>query len=197
MNKLKVAVTGGIGSGKSTVIDIISSLGYPTLSADKITRDLYNEKPVILGLVSIFGKDILKEDKIDKDALSKIVFSNKEKLSLLNDFFHPIIIKKLFKEMEVLDSKIVFAEVPLLFECNLQREFDEVLIIMRDEDKRIDSVALRDNTTREKVVARIKNQINYENLSPFAHTYIYNDGDLSSLINKVKKEIERLEKMVD
>ena len=88
---------------------------------------------------------------------------------------------------------IVFAEVPLLFECNMQGEFDKVFIVTRPIEDRIDGVMKRSKLSKEEVLARIKNQFDYENLPKIEHTIISNDGDLDSLTDKIRCAIEGVE----
>ena len=194
-NKIYVAVTGGIGSGKSTVIGMIRKMGYPVFSADEISRTIYAD-PGIQEKIERHFPECISETGIDRAKLSGIVFSNKDRLEMLNSITHPAIMENLFLEMEKSTSVLVFAEVPLLFEEGYERRFDQVIVVLRDRESRIASVQVRDGLSKEEVVARIKNQFDYEKNKIIAHTLIYNDGDLNALYQKVERAINEIKKKI-
>lgn len=194
-NKIYVAVTGGIGSGKSTVIGMIRKMGYPVFSADEISRTIYAD-PGIQEKIERHFPECISETGIDRAKLSGIVFSDKDRLEMLNSITHPAIMENLFLEMEKSTSVLVFAEVPLLFEEGYERRFDQVIVVLRDRESRIASVQVRDGLSKEEVVARIKNQFDYEKNKIIAHTLIYNDGDLNALYQKVERAINEIKKKI-
>lgn len=194
-NKIYVAVTGGIGSGKSTVIGMIRKMGYPVFSADEISRTIYAD-PGIQEKIERHFPECISEMGIDRAKLSGIVFSDKDRLEMLNSITHPAIMENLFLEMEKSTSVLVFAEVPLLFEEGYERRFDQVIVVLRDRESRIASVQVRDGLSKEDVVARIKNQFDYEKNKIIAHTLIYNDGDLNALYQKVERAINEIKKKI-
>lgn len=194
-NKIYVAVTGGIGSGKSTVIGMIRKMGYPVFSADEISRTIYAD-PRIQEKIERHFPECISEMGIDRAKLSGIVFSDKDRLEMLNSITHPAIMENLFLEMEKSTSVLVFAEVPLLFEEGYERRFDQVIVVLRDRESRIASVQVRDGLSKEEVVARIKNQFDYEKNKIIAHTLIYNDGDLNALYQKVERAINEIKKKI-
>lgn len=194
-NKIYVAVTGGIGSGKSTVIGMIRKMGYPVFSADEISRTIYAD-PRIQEKIKRHFPECISEMGIDRAKLSGIVFSDKDRLEMLNSITHPAIMENLFLEMEKSTSVLVFAEVPLLFEEGYERRFDQVIVVLRDRESRIASVQVRDGLSKEEVVARIKNQFDYEKNKIIAHTLIYNDGDLNALYQKVERAINEIKKKI-
>ena len=192
MAELKIAITGGIGSGKSTVAEIIKNLGYKVFSCDKIAHALYKTDAVKEILVKEFGEGILNSfGRVCRKKLSKTVFKSKPQLKRLNELTHPLIIQDLYDKMNKAKG-IVFAEVPLLFECNMQGEFDKVFIVTRPIEDRIDSVIKRSKLSKDEVLARIKNQFNYENLPKIEHTIISNDSDLDSLTDKIRCAIDSI-----
>lgn len=194
-NKIYVAVTGGIGSGKSTVIGMIRKMGYPVFSADEISRTIYAD-PRLQEKIERHFPECISEMGIDRAKLSGIVFSDKDRLEMLNSITHPAIMENLFLEMEKSTSVLVFAEVPLLFEEGYERRFDQVIVVLRDRESRIASVQVRDGLSKEEVVARIKNQFDYEKNKIIAHTLIYNDGDLNALYQKVERAINEIKKKI-
>ncbi|MCM1438754.1 MAG: dephospho-CoA kinase [Roseburia sp.] len=186
-NNIKIAVTGGIGSGKTTVCNIIEKLGYPVFSCDKVYGELLNGGSLNKMLSDEFGSEILTEGNIDRSKLSACVFGDKIKLRKLNEITHPAIFSEMFLRSEKFKG-LVFFEVPLLFEGNYQNLFNDVLVVLREERQRIDSVKLRDNLSDRQVYDRIENQCNYD-MNNFAQYYvIHNSGkidDLSGIIGEI------------
>lgn len=176
-NNLKIAVTGGIGSGKSTVCGILRELGYPVVSADAVYAQILTEPKLQRQLQKAFG-NVMSDGILDRRKLSQIVFSDKKQLERLNAITHPCVMRALLTKMT---APVAFAEVPLLFEGNYQNLFDRVWVVMRDREARIAAVQARSNLAREEVEDRIQNQFDYEKIDRKAHTLIWNDGDLLSL----------------
>ncbi len=160
-SKIKVAITGGIGSGKSTVSKYISDLGYPVFSCDDIYKKIYPTE-VFQSQLKVVFPDLVIDGRVDKGLLAKAVFSDPTSLERLNALSHPIIMSKLFSQMEESTSDVVFAEVPLLLEVNLDEEFDIVIVVFRDKEKRIEAICNRDQTNRVAAEARMKNQWDYD-----------------------------------
>ena len=158
---IKVAITGGIGSGKSTVSKYISELGYPVFSCDEIYKEIYSTADFQNQLKDAFP-DCMKNGKVDKGLLSQVVFSNPSALQRLNTFSHPIIMAELFSQMQAAKADVVFAEVPLLMEENLDKDFDFVIVVLRDREKRIEAICNRDQMSREAAEARMNNQWEYD-----------------------------------
>ena len=184
-----IAITGGIGSGKSTVCEIIEKLGYKVVSADQTYKELLNDKAFVKGIHSAVGIDTQSETLL-REEVSKIVFNDKEKLKLLNEFTHEKIVKAMFDKTNGFD--ISFHEVPLLFEGGFEKLYDKVLIVTRPIEDRINSVVSRSGISAQEVKDRIKNQNSYENLNDIEHTLISNDGDLSVLESKIRAVINEV-----
>ena len=185
-NKYFVAITGGIGSGKTTVSEYIRLCGYEVFSADSITREMYEEAHFI-ERIGEFCPKCIRENRVDRKCLADFVFSDPNKLKQLNSFTHPEIKQRLFFRMNRANGSIVFAEVPLLFECGWGNEFDDVIVVLRSESTRVAAVMQRDGASQNSVQQRINNQINYENFTEIGHTILYNDGDLCSLYTKLDR----------
>ena len=160
-SKIKVAITGGIGSGKSTVSKYISDLGYPVFSCDEIYKKIYATDDFQNRLEVAFPT-CLKNGKVDKSLLAQLVFSHSSALRQLNRLSHPPIMAELFLQMQAAESELVFAEVPLLMEENLDEDFDFVIVVLRDKEQRINAICNRDQTSRAAAEARMKNQWNYD-----------------------------------
>lgn len=157
---IKIAITGGIGSGKSFVAELIKKEGYPVYSADEIYKTIRESEPYQKQLLSIFP-EIEVNHRPDFKLLGKIVFSDAEKLEKLNRLSHPLVMDELLSKMEGEKSELVFAEVPLLLEGKFEKNFDYSIVILRDEISRIQSVIKRDGLTKEEIEARIKSQYDY------------------------------------
>ena len=184
-----IAVTGGIGSGKSTVMSAIKEKGYFTLSCDLVASELYGKISVRRKLKKLFpsavsGRIFLKADK---KKISDIVFNDKSALKRLNALMHPLIMKEIFARAKKSGERFVYVEVPLLFESSWQDYFDKVLIVMRDDEERIKSVMSRSTLTREEVLVRISNQTDYLKLDKSSYEVILNDGTESVLKKKAEE----------
>lgn len=179
----KIAVTGGIGSGKSTVCDLLRGKGYRVFSCDDINRDLWQNDGYLAQLKELFPQCVT-DGKLDKARLSSLIFSEKAALELLNAFSHPIIIKRLLESMDRV-SGVCFAEVPLLFEGGFRACFDEVLVVKRAAEDRISSVSARDRASREQVLARMNSQYSYDGSLEAGCYIIENDGTKQALEQKL------------
>jgi dephospho-CoA kinase len=160
--KKYIAITGGIGSGKSSVLAHLLELGYPVFSCDEIYREVIQSAAYVERVGKAFPQCIV-ENVIDRKILAKIVFENHEKLAKLNAISHPLIMDCLFEKMRNCDNQLVFAEVPLLFEGNFENKFDKVIVVLRDKEDRIQSIIKRDNLTRKEALGRIASQFDYDN----------------------------------
>ena len=158
---MRVAITGGIGSGKSAVSKIIENLGYPVFSCDKIYADLFKEERFIEGLKKLFPEAI-KNKQIDKAKLAQIVFANEQEREKLNAYSHPIILKRLEEKMNNCASTLVFAEVPLLFEGGFEEQFNKILVVTRSMKERIQAVQERDGLSVDQIKSRMQAQVDYD-----------------------------------
>lgn len=189
----KIAVTGGIGSGKSTVLKIIAQKGYPVFSCDEIYAELIKDKKFLAKLCDKFG-DILNEDGgLDRKKLSSIVFGDREKLARLDALTHPAIYSEMFRRVDETWG-LCFCEVPLLFESGGEELFDGVIVVLRDEKHRIESVAKRDNCAESDVQSRINNQFDYNKLNFTKYYVLHNNGNLEQLSAKIDDILQRIEK---
>lgn len=184
-NQIKIAVTGGIGSGKSTVCSILKSRGYAVYSCDEVYKLVLQDSSTIKELAAEFGNAIVNDNgTLNRSALSALVFAEEEKLKRLNEITHPKIFEKMFS-LSKGDEGVVFYEVPVLFEGGYQVLFDDVLVILRDENVRIGSVTLRDGLTENEVKNRLNKQFNYNNSDLSKYYVIHNDKDIVNLNNKI------------
>lgn len=186
----KIAITGGIGSGKSAVCRILKERGYPVFSCDEINRTLLSEKSYLDGLCALFPTCV-KDGNLQKTALAALVFSDKEALETLNAYAHPRISERLQRDMDGA-GKTCFAEVPLLFESGMTKQFDGVIVVLRNKEERIRAVVTRDGLTAETAEARMKQQFDYNGPLPDGCLVIENDGDEAALREKVDEALKAL-----
>jgi dephospho-CoA kinase len=132
----KIAITGGIGSGKSLVLQCAKELGYPTFSCDEIYKNIMATQEYVEIIRKSFPTCV-KNNIINKNLLADIVFNDEKALGKLNSVAHPLIMQTLHEEMEKLKEGIVFAEVPLLFEGNYENDFHETIYVKRNFEDRI------------------------------------------------------------
>ena len=184
-----IAITGGIGTGKSTAISVIKEMGYPVISAVQTYSELLKNPEFVRGVYQAVEIDGGSQT-LDRVAVSTKVFNDGEKLKALNKYTHLKIYERMFEKSK--GFKVVFHEVPLLFESGYQEKYDKVIVIMRDLGLRIKSVQNRSGLTEEEVVSRIKNQFNYENLDKNKHTVITNDGSILDFSAKVKAVVNEI-----
>lgn len=159
MGKLFIAITGGIGSGKSLVLSLLNRMGYPTFSCDEIYKEVIASPEYIAKVGELFPKAI-ENGEINRKKLSDIVFQNSEKLQRLNMIAHPLIMDRLLYCMKNAVGDIVFAEVPLLFEGNYENLFHRVIYVNREHSKRIEAVIKRDGCSSSDIEKRINSQFN-------------------------------------
>lgn len=189
MRKLVIAITGGIGSGKSTVCALIKKLGFPVFSADETYAELLLDEGFVKGVHQSVGINSESKTLLRKE-VSSIVFKDREKLKALNSFTHEKIVNEMFRRSE--GKEVVFHEVPLLFEGGFEKLYDKVIVVTRPIEERIKSVEARSGLSKEQIKDRIKNQILYENLNDIKHTVITNDGSESELEEKLRAVLNEI-----
>jgi len=157
---LKVGLTGGIGSGKSTVAQILEVLGIPVYYADVEARRLMNEDEQLKKeIIKIFGKEAYSNNSLDRKYISSIVFSDPAKLKLLNGIVHPATKKDSERWMLSQTTPYAIHEAALIFEAKVDDRLDYVIGVSSPEELRIQRAMQRDNVTREEVIKRMKQQI--------------------------------------
>ena len=193
-DRVSVAITGGIGSGKTTVSKLIKECGFKVFSCDEIYKEISKTQNYLSELGKLFPFVIDEKGKLNREELAKTVFGNSENLKKLNALAHPMILSELNKRIEK-EKGVVFCEIPLLFECNLQEEFDYVLIVLRELSLRIESIIKRDSTTSEKVLKRIENQFNYDTIKSPPSNYFFIENNEG--VHKLKEQVENLLKILN
>lgn len=186
----KIAITGGIGSGKSTVSNILRDKGYPVYSCDEIYKELTKSKAYIDEIEKAFPV-VVKQGRIDKKSLADIVFHDEKQRIRLNQIAHPLVMKTLLARMNENKNQIIFAEVPLLLEGNFEKLFDQTIVVLRNREERLKAVCERDGVSLEKATERMNAQFDYDDpqsknrLQKIGAIFIENTGDFFSLKNNV------------
>ncbi len=192
---IKVGITGGIGSGKTTVCKIIESMGYPVYYADVRAKALMTGNKVVKKkIIDLFGKDAyFSNGRLNRKVISAIVFNDKSMLELLNKIVHPAVKEDGENWFANLSSTLAFKEAALLVESNSYKELDYLIVVTCPIELRIERVMKRDKVSRDKVLARMKNQISEEEKISYADFVIVNDGNedvskqIKTILDKIKK----------
>jgi dephospho-CoA kinase len=176
---IKVGITGGIGSGKSTVCKVFRIMGVPVFEADIVAKQLMNSDPSLrIQLIHLFGSSVYQADQtINRKYLAGIVFNNPSLLGKLNEAVHPAV-RKSFDEWYLnQDSPYVIHEAAILFESGFYKMMDKTITVVTDESERIERVVNRDHITDEMVRQRINNQWTDEQRIKLADFVIGNNDD--------------------
>lgn len=183
---MKVAVTGGIGAGKSEFMRAVKELGIRTYSADEINAELLRDKRYIEKLSEAFPLAV-KDGKVDKSVLREEVFSDEKKRKTLNALAHPEIRRKI---EEITGDAVI--EVPLLFESGMTDLFDRVIVVTAGEDARINRIVSTRNISKDLAKNIIKNQATDDERIKLADYVAINDGTRKDLYEQAKNIIKRL-----
>lgn len=196
---LSVAITGGIGSGKSLASDFIERQGFPIIRADILAKELMKNDPTLRKeIIKEFGVESFIDGKLNTEFLSKNVFNDQKKLKKINSIVHPVTIRKIQELVKSYfkNHKIVFVESALVFEAKIREEFDHVILICSDETIRIDRVVARDGATEKKVKSIISNQLPDEKKRKLADFVIDNNGTVEELYSKCQFILNVIQSLV-
>jgi dephospho-CoA kinase len=207
-----IGLTGGIGSGKSTVTDFLISKGFHVLDADKIAREIVMlGSDMLIQLTAVFGKEILLEDgSLNREKLGQIVFADPEKKKLLDDLMHTevleIIHERILQFREEADtltgkypdgdpkpqSKVVFIDAPLLFETGLDKSVNKVWVIGVDDETRIKRIMERDGLKRAEILKRINSQMDESKKRERADEILDNTGERDLLYRQIEQLLQKI-----
>lgn len=196
---LKVGLTGGIGSGKSTVARTLQAKGIVLVDADQIARDVVAPgEPTLLLITNAFGSEVLLEDgSLNRAALKQRIFSDPKAKAILEGILHPIIRQRILQNVdEATGSPYVIADIPLLVENNYPSYFDRVVVVDCTEEQQISRAASRDKLSRTQVSNIMRSQASRQDRLNAATDIIDNTSDLISLQLQVEKLHETLLSLV-
>ncbi|MGE5559251.1 MAG: dephospho-CoA kinase [Bacillota bacterium] len=188
---LKIALTGGMGTGKSTVAEIWNKLGVPVVSADKIAREVIEPSGSAREdfLRTFKGNYVKNDGSVDRAALGAHVFSHPVALKKLEGIVHPAVKKEVDRRLEDLAAggfRAVLVEVPLLFETGWNKHFDLSVVVYATEKMQLDRIMRRDRLISGEAIKRIRLQMPMDEKMRLADYCIDNSGDLSGLEGRVR-----------
>ena len=191
---LKVGLTGGIGSGKTTVSKILINLGLPVYNSDQRAKWLMNNDPSLKEqIINLLGKKAYTNEILNKSFISDIVFHNSNVLKQLNNLVHP----KVAQDFKIWllshsNSKIIFKEAAILIESKAYLEMDKIILITCPKNIRIKRILKRDLMDQNSILKRIDNQMSDTEKLKYADYIIKNNGNRTSLKNEVQNIIDQL-----
>ena len=186
---LIIAITGGIGSGKTTVSNIISSkYKMKYINVDQISKEILQNIYVQSTLKKYFGSTIFTNSFLDKNKLKKIIFSNKQKRLWLNQFLHSIIRYEISKQIQYLKQNIIL-EIPLLnADYKIYYPYiNQVITVITSKSKRVERIKRKDNLARREIQSIMDAQINDNDRIKFSDYLIYNNESQIHLLKQIKK----------
>ncbi len=192
-----IGLTGGIATGKSTAKKLFESLGFAVIDADAIARLVVD--PAHEGyesVVSCFGTGIISEDgRLNRSALADIIFKSAEQKEKLEAILHPLIqleVQKQKKEIFLRGEKLCFYDVPLLFEKNLQQQFDSTILVWCDLQTQKARLKARNNLTDQQVMDRIRSQMPLSEKLPRANYCLDNSTTVANLQLQIRTLVQKL-----
>jgi len=173
---LKIGLTGGIGSGKSTVAKIFEVLGIPVYYADDAAKQIMNtDKELKAALIKHFGDQTYQNDELNRPWLASVVFGDTEKLKLLNSLTHPATIRDANRWIQQQTSSYIIKEAALMFESDAYKYLDKIVGVSAPVELRIKRAMERDHVTRDEVLSRMNRQMNEEEKMKRCDFVIFND----------------------
>ncbi len=192
--KNAIALTGGIGTGKSTTIKILESQGYQILDADKITHQLLQEHR--FKIAQHFGSEILEKDILNRKKLGAIVFQNANELKWLEDFLHPLIRERMLEKACELEKnhQAYFLDIPLFFEVGGKKCYpvSRVVLIYAPKVLQIERLLERDKLKKAEILQRLACQMDIEQKRSMSDYIIDNSSSLKDLNKRVERFLKTL-----
>ena len=183
-----VGLTGGIGSGKTSVAKLLEAKSYPVYYSDDRAKDLMNNSDQIKNkILKFFGNESYNEQGLNRPYISSIVFKDKNKLALLNSIVHPVVAKDFVDWKNNQNSDFVFKEAAILFESGAYKNCDLNINISADIEQRIKRVQDRDSVNREAVLSRINNQWSDDKRMEYSDYVMINDN-----FDQLERKVEEL-----
>ena len=190
---LIIGITGSIACGKSLVSNYLQEKGYTIIDADKIGHMALENDEVKKQLVTKFGKSILKDNEVNRVTLGKLVFENNENLKELNNIIHPQIRKNISEQIQVhKNEKLVFVDVPLLFEAKFDDLVEKIIVVSLDEKIQLERLMNRNSLSKEEALQRIKSQIPVREKEKLGDYVVDNSFTQENTYSQVDRILEKL-----
>ncbi len=187
-----IGLTGGIGSGKSAVLSVFSSLGVPCYQSDSSAKKLMQQDPELINQIkALFGDDLYEGEKLNRGKLAEVVFADKSKLESLNAIVHPRVKEDFQLFLSQQNADYVIKEVAILFETGGAEDYDVTILVTAPEDLRIERVMKREKSKVEHIKSRMRNQWSDEKKIPMAD-YVINNIDWDKTLKKVEEIHQKL-----
>jgi dephospho-CoA kinase len=184
---MKLGITGGIGSGKTSVCRVFNVLGIPVFSADPEAQLIMNEdKNIISGINKIAGKNLYPDGNLDRMELASLIFTNPDLLKKVNSLVHPAVFEQFKRWTEAQNTPYVIMEAAILFESGASKLVDRVATVIAPIGERISRVTLRNKLTRDQVMERIKNQMEDKERIKMSD-YVINNSENEMIIPAILK----------
>jgi len=199
-NKLKIGITGGIGSGKSTVSNLFEEAGYNVIRADDVAKDILISNPEVRkNVIDTFGDEVYKDGSLNKEFLAAKVFSDEENVEKINSIVHPPTIKQILHLItEELEKKdIAFVEAALILESSLDVILDYVLLVTAEDDIRISRVLEKGNISEYEIRSRMSYQMSEKEKESLADFIIHNNSSIEELNTRAKFFLQLFETLAD
>jgi len=188
----KLGITGGIGSGKTSVCRVFDVLGIPVFSADREARKIMdNDSKIISGIHSITGKDLYVNGSLNRIELAKIIFNDRTLLEEVNSLVHPVVVDYFMKWVSYQSSQYVIMEAAILFESGASKVVNKVATVVAPVEERMERVIRRNKLSREQVIDRMRNQMDDDERKKLSDYIIYNSENdmILPAIMKIHDEI--------
>lgn len=172
---MKLGVTGGIGSGKTSVCKVFKVLGIPVFSADFEAKAIMDNDPEVKRMINSFaGKDLYVNGKLDRAGLAKLLFNDNALLEKVGSVVHPLVFDHFVKWETVQNSPYVIMEAAILFESGASKSVDRIATVVAPAEERMERVIQRNSLSREQVLERMRNQMDDESRIKLSDYVIYN-----------------------
>ena len=192
MDKLIIGLTGQSGAGKSTASFVFENEGFYVINADRVSRMVTMRKDVLDTLKKTFGNVLLESGMLDRRALAKIVFSDKEKLQLLNSILFPIITSEIQNIIDEIDCKYILLDAPQLFESGADKQCHKIVSVIAPKEKLIERAMERDGISHEDAEKRLNSQFPEDFFKEKSDYIITNDTTIDNLIKQTKQIVKEI-----
>jgi len=183
---LRIGLTGGIGSGKTTAAHMFAALGAPVIDADEIAHRLTRpNQPATAQILEVFGPDVAEDNGINRQTLARRIFADPDARRQLESILHPLILTAMEEEVQRVTAPYCVLVIPLLVEAGLRDRVDRVLVVEADERIRIERVQARDRRDPEQIRSILRTQASPAERDAVVDDRIINDGDLGALQKQV------------